>query len=87
MLGRGFILTVTVRSNRVVDVHFDGITTNNQRLFVAEAPASTDVGGRFLDETLKRMQEMLNQEAAQPGSSGKWQTGFFLGACCGAQPT
>jgi hypothetical protein len=70
-------LTVTVRSNRVVDVHFDGITTNNQRLFVAEAPASTDVGGRFLDETLKRMQEMLNQEAAQPGSSGKWQTEFY----------
>ena len=30
-----------------------------------------------LDETLKRIQEMLNQEAAQPGSSGKWQTEFY----------
>jgi hypothetical protein len=65
-------LTVTNGStNRFVIVHFDTITTNGQRLFVAEAPASTDVGGRFLNETLTRMQEMLNQEAAKPGSSGK----------------
>jgi hypothetical protein len=71
-------LTVTNGStNRFVIVHFDTIATNGQRLFVAEAPASTDVGGRFLDETLTRMQEMLNQEAAKPGSSGKWQTEFY----------
>jgi hypothetical protein len=71
-------LTVTNGStNRFVIVHFDAITTNGQRLFVAEAPASTDVGGRFLNETLTRMQEMLNQEAAKPGSSGKWQTEFY----------
>ena len=61
-------LTVTDGStNRFVIVHFDAITTNGQRLFVAEAPASTDVGGRFLNETLTRMQE----------SSGKWQTEFY----------
>jgi hypothetical protein len=53
------------------------ITTEGQRLFVAEAPASTDVGGRFLSETLTRMQEMLSQEATKPGSSGKWQTEFY----------
>jgi hypothetical protein len=46
-------------------------------LFIAEAPASTDVGGRFLNETLTRMQEMLSQEAAKPGSSGKWRTEFY----------
>jgi hypothetical protein len=64
-------LTVTDGStNRFVIVHFDAITTNGQRLFVAEAPASTDVGGRFLNETLTRMQE-------KPGSSGKWQTEFY----------
>src|SRR5712671_5507772 len=34
-------------------------------------------GGRFLSETLTRMQEMLSQEAAKPGSSGKWQTEFY----------
>lgn len=71
-------LTVTGEAtNRVVIVHFDGITTSDQRLFVAEAPASTDVGGRFVDETLARMQEMLDEEAAHPGSSRKWQTEFY----------
>ena len=61
----------------VVLVHFDAITTSGQRLFVAEAPASTDVGGRFVDETLARMQEMLDEEAAQPGASRPWQTEFY----------
>jgi hypothetical protein len=71
-------LTVTNGStDRYVNVHFDAITTDGQRLFVAEAPASTDVGGRFLNETLTRMQEMLSQEAAKPGSSGKWETEFY----------
>jgi hypothetical protein len=71
-------LTVTNGStNRYVNVHFDAITTDGQRLFVAEAPASTDVGGRFLNETLTRMREMLSQEAAKPGSSGKWETEFY----------
>jgi hypothetical protein len=71
-------LTVTGdATNRVVTVHFDGITTSGQRLFVAEAPASTDVGGRFVDETLARMQEMLDEEEAEPGSSRKWQTEFY----------
>ena len=61
-------LTVTNGStNRFVIVHFDAITTNGQRLFIAEAPASADVGGRFLNETLTRMNE----------SSGKWQTEFY----------
>jgi hypothetical protein len=71
-------LTVTNGStDRYVNVHFDAITTAGQRLFVAEAPASTDVGGRFLNETLTRMQEMLSQEATKPGSSGKWETEFY----------
>jgi hypothetical protein len=71
-------LTVTGEpTNRVVLVHFDAITTSGQRLVVAEAPASTDVGGRFVDETLARMQEMLDEEAAQPGASRPWQTEFY----------
>jgi hypothetical protein len=71
-------LTVTGEpTNRVVLVHFDAITTSGQRLVIAEAPASTDVGGRFVDETLARMQEMLDEEAAQPGSSRPWQTEFY----------
>jgi hypothetical protein len=71
-------LTVTGEpTNRVVLVHFDAITTSGQRLVVAEAPASTDVGGRFVDETLARMQEMLDEEAAQAGSSRPWQTEFY----------
>jgi hypothetical protein len=74
-------LTVsTGATERFVIVHFDGITTEGQRVMVAEAPASTEVGGRFLDETLTRMQEMIAQEAAQPGSSGKWQTEFYYAA-------
>jgi hypothetical protein len=71
-------LTVTNGSTeRYVVVHFDAITVNGQRLFVAEGPASTDVGGRFLNESITRMQEMLNQEAAKPGSSTKWETEFY----------
>jgi hypothetical protein len=72
-------LTVTAQdaTNRVVDVHFDAITTSGERLFVAEAPASTSIGGRFVDQTVTRMQEMLREEAAQPGSSRKWQTEFY----------
>jgi hypothetical protein len=71
-------LTVTNGAgNRFVIVHFDALTTNGQRLFVAEGPASTDVGGRFLDQSITRMQEMLSQEAAQSGSSGNWGTEFY----------
>jgi hypothetical protein len=69
--------TFAGETDRYVNVHLDAITTEGQRLFVAEAPASTDVGGRFLSETLTRMQEMLSQEATKPGSSGKWQTEFY----------
>jgi hypothetical protein len=70
-------LTVSNGStNRYVVVHFDAITITGQRLLVSQAPASTDVGGRFLDETLTRMKEMLNEEAAKPGSSGDFETSF-----------
>lgn len=70
-------LTVTNGpTNRYVIVHFDAITTSGKRVFVAQAPASIDVGGRFLNETITRMQEMLNEEAAKPGSSGPWETSF-----------
>jgi hypothetical protein len=71
-------LTVTAdATGRVVNVHFDAITTGGARLYVAEAPASSDVGGRFYDETLARMQQMLDEEAKQPGSSKKWGTSFY----------
>ncbi len=72
-------LTVTAQDemNRVVNVHFDAITISGERLFVAEAPASTDVGGRFIDQTVARMREMLDEEATQPGSSREWQTEFY----------
>jgi hypothetical protein len=76
---RWLLLTVTAQdaTNRVVDVHFDALTPRGERLFVAEAPASTSVGGRFVEQTVTRMQEMLSEEAAQPGSSRKWQTEFY----------
>lgn len=71
-------LTVTGdAANRVVNVHFDAVTNAGARLFVAEAPASTAVGGRFFDETVARMQEMLDEEAKSPGSSRKWGTNFY----------
>lgn len=73
------LLTVTAAdpSGRVVNVHFDAIANNGARLYVAEAPASTDLGGRFFDETTARMQEMIDEEAAQPGSSRDWGTSFY----------
>jgi len=76
------LLTVTAQdpTNRVADVHFDALTPRGERLFLAEAPASTSVSGRFVDQTVTRMQEMLREEAAQPGSSRKWQTEFYYNA-------
>ena len=70
-------MTAQDATNRVVDVHFDALTLRGERLFVAEAPASTSVGGRFVEQTVTRMQEMLREEATQPGSSRKWQTEFY----------
>lgn len=71
-------LTVTAdATGKIVSVHFDAILTSGARIFVAEAPASTDVGGRFFDETTARMQEMLDAEARLPGSSKKWGTSFY----------
>jgi hypothetical protein len=69
-------LTVTAQNatNRVLNVHFDAITTTGERLFVAEAPASTSVGGRFVDQTVTRMREMLSKEKAAPQ---EWQTEFY----------
>jgi hypothetical protein len=67
----------TDETNRVGNVHFDAITISGERLFVAEAPASTDVGERFIDQTVARMREMLDEEATQPGSSREWQTEFY----------
>jgi hypothetical protein len=70
-------LTVTNGpTNDYVNVHFDAITTNGKRVFVAQAPASFSVGGRFLNETVTRMKEMLSDEAVKPGSSGEWETSF-----------
>jgi len=78
---RWLLLTVTGDSaeteDRVVQVRFDAVTVTGEQLFVAAAPASTDVGQRFVDESVARMQEMLEEEAQQPGSSRKWQTDFF----------
>lgn len=64
-------------ADRVVFVHFDAVTGPTKRVFVAEAPASTDVGARFFDETVARMEEMLAEEGAQAGSSRPWRTDFF----------
>ncbi len=71
-------LTVTADpTGTVVNVRFDAVVTSGARIFVAQAPASTDVGGRFFDETCARMNEMNAEEAAQPGSSKPWGTSFY----------
>jgi len=63
-------------TDRVVLVHFDAVTQAG-RIFVAEAPASTELGARFFDETVARMEEMLAEEAASAGASRPWRTDFF----------
>jgi hypothetical protein len=71
-------LTVTADpTGRIVNVRFDAIVTSGARLFVAQAPASTDAGGRFFDDTCARMEEMSTEQAAQPGSSKPWGTSFY----------
>jgi hypothetical protein len=78
---RWLLLTVTgdqaEPDDRVVQVRFDAVTVTGAQHFIAEAPASTAVGQRFVDESVARMQEMLDEEAQQPGSSRKWLTDFF----------
>ena len=74
-------LTVTGdAANKQVTVHFDAVTTTGARLSVGEAPASTSVGGRFFDETVARMTEMLDAEARAAGSSRPWNSNFFYAA-------
>lgn len=71
-------LTVTPHlDSKFVDVGFEVVTTDNQRLAVAKAPASVLAGAAFQDLVLSNMQRMLDQEAEAPGSSVTWDAPFY----------
>ena len=71
-------LTVTPHlDQRFVDVGFEVVTLDNQRIAVAKAPASILAGAAFQQLVLHNMGAMLDAEDAVPGSSLPWDSTFY----------
>lgn len=70
-------LTVTPElTEKRVDVAFEVMTTDGRRLALARAPASYVAGDLFKQAVLRMVDNMLDQEAEQPGSSTAWTVPF-----------
>jgi hypothetical protein len=71
-------LTVTPHlDQKFVDVGFEVVTLDNQRIAVAKAPASILAGAAFQELVLHNMGTMLDAEDAAPGSSLPWDSTFY----------
>lgn len=64
-------------ADQYVDVGFDLITTDAQRVAVAKAPASIAAGDAFRTLVDRSMGKMLAAEKAAPGSSTPWTIPFY----------
>ena len=62
---------------KFVDVGFEVVTLDGQRIAVAKAPASILAGAAFQELVLHNMGTMLDAEAATPGSSQPWDSTFY----------
>ena len=70
-------LTVTPQlEDERVDVAFEVLTTDGRRVPFARAPASLVAGAQFQDNVYRMVDNMLAQEAAEPGSSNAWEVPF-----------
>ncbi|MCK6548729.1 hypothetical protein L6R52_22990 [Myxococcota bacterium] len=63
-------------SQNMVDVNFDVVTLDGRRIPLARAPASLLAGEQFQKNVLRLVDNMMEQEAAEPGSSDEWVAPF-----------
>lgn len=71
-------LTVTpVLDRGRVDVGFEVLTLDGERVPVAKAPASLVAGEQFMRTVFRGFDTMEAQEAAAPGSSTSWEAPFY----------
>lgn len=71
-------LTVTPRlEDELVDVGFEVITPEGTRVPFARAPASVVAGEQFQENVGRMVQNMLDAEAASPGSSRPFEVSFY----------
>ncbi len=71
-------LTVTPHlDQKFVDVGFEVVTLDNQRIAVAKAPASILAGAAFQQVVSHNMGVMLDAESATAGSSLPWDSTFY----------
>jgi hypothetical protein len=64
-------------TQQFVDVSFDVITVDNQRVHVANAPASVLAGSTFQGLVDRNMTTMTAQETQKAGSSTPWTVPFY----------
>lgn len=70
-------ITVTPQySIEMVDVAFEVVTTEGDRVNLARAPASYVAGEQFHNNVLRMLDDMSAAEAAEPGSSGRFRSVF-----------
>lgn len=70
-------ITVTPQlADEMVDVAFDVITVDGRRLAFARSPASFVAGDQFQQNVFRMVDNMLEAEAREPGSSSPWTVPF-----------
>jgi hypothetical protein len=71
-------LTVTPELDQDrVDVAFEVVTVDGDRVPIARAPASLIAGEQFMRTVFRQMDDMAAAEAAEPGSSTPWKVPFY----------
>jgi hypothetical protein len=71
-------LTVTPELDQDrVDVAFEVVTVDGDRVPVARAPASLIAGEQFMRTVFRQMDAMAAAEEAEPGSSTPWKVPFY----------
>lgn len=71
-------LTVTPELDRDrVDVAFEVVTLDGDRVPFARAPASLVAGEQFMRTVFRQLEDMAAAEEAEPGSSTPWKVPFY----------
>ena len=71
-------LTVTPELDRDrVDVSFEVVTVDGDRVPFARAPASLVAGEQFMRTVFRQLDDMAAAEAVEPGSSTPWKVPFY----------
>ena len=63
-------------AERKIEVGFEVVTLDGDRVAIASAPASAVAGDQFIETVLRRVDNMNAAEASEPGSSRAWEVPF-----------